>query len=834
MKTLIKNIKKVLGGSVSRKGPLSFLPIKNAGTRKKIKRGLYLLGALFVAGIIALALFVLLIFFGFFGDLPEKEELVGIQNPVASEVYSQDGVLLGKYYKVNRTLVKHKDINPVLFDALVATEDARFFQHGGIDAKSLMRVIVKTILMSDESAGGGSTLSQQLVKNLYPRQRHRFRLTMPVNKIKEMIVAGRLENLYEKDDILALYLNTVPFGEDVYGIVTASERYFSTTPKDIKPQEAAMLIGMLKAPTSYSPRLEPEKALSRRNTVIEQMEKYGKLTSLESKKLKKTPLGLKYNFISTSDGLAPYFRDFIKKELLTWCKANDHNLFTDGLKIYTTINSDMQRYAEEAVTAHMTKLQDDFFKHWGKQKPWGRNTALIDRGMKNSRRYKKMKEQGHSDIKIKAAFLKKIDMKVFTYKGMVEKKMSPKDSIAYYLMFLNTGFVVTDPNEGRVKAYVGGVNHKYFKYDHAQTKRQVGSTFKPIVYATALDRGDYPCSYLPNKLITYPEYQDWTPKNSDEKYGGSYSMAGGIKGSVNVVSVQTIMKTGPYYVVEMAKKLGIDSEIPEMPSIALGTPDISVMEMTEAYGVFPNKGIHIPLTYLLKIKNKKGHTLHTFEPKLFEKKQVLHPEDAMIMTEMMQTVVDSGTARRLRWRYNLQNDIAGKTGTTQNQTDGWFMGYTPKFVGGVWVGGADRTVRFNSIQLGQGANMALPIFGEFLARLAKDPKYTSMVNTPFPEPNDYVQQLLNCPSWVPFETTGVPLVAEEVADVEPVVPSKGLPTLFPSKPKVSVGTPKKSPVSRPKITKPRTKVSAKPKSKTTKKKKKKKKSLKERLFGRKK
>lgn len=812
------------------------LGIKDPSKLKLFNRVLYLAIGLMLLGIFSLMLFVGLIYFGFFGELPVKDELIGIQNPVASEVYSEDGVIIGKFYKVNRTLAKYKDINPAVFDALIATEDARFFNHGGIDAKSLMRVIVKTIMLQDQSAGGGSTLSQQLVKNLYPRQRH-WKLSTPINKIKEMIVAGRLEDIYDKDEILALYLNTVPFGEDVYGIVTASERYFSTTPKDIKIQEAAMLIGMLKAPTSYSPKTDPEKAKGRRNTVIEQMVKYGKLTTKEGDKIKKLPLDLKYNYISHSDGLAPYFRDYIRPELIKWCKknkkrdGNNYNLYTDGLKIHTTIDSKMQQYAVEAVETHMEKLQADFFKHWGNLKPWGRNTALIDRGVKNSRRYKKMKEAGASSSSIKKAFDKPVNMKVFTHKGEIKKKMSPRDSVAYYMMFLNTGFVVTDPHSGKIKAYVGGVNHKHFEYDHARSKRQVGSTFKPIVYATALDRGEYPCAYTPNKLISYPEYQDWTPKNSDDKYGGSYSMRGALMGSVNVVSVQTILDTGPYYVVEKAKELGITSNIPELPSIALGTPDISVLEMVEAYGVFPSGGYNIPISYLNKIEDKTGRTIEKFKSNYFQRKEVFHPEDMMIMTELMQSVVDSGTARRLRWRYMLPNDIAGKTGTTQSQTDGWFMGFTPKLVAGVWVGGPDRSVRFNSIQLGQGANMALPIFGEFMSRMNKDPKFKTLMAAEFTEPNEYVADLLNCESYLPYEISTSPVATsnpftepEEVTNTTIQPPPTTKPRIGPKPTAKPPTTPKSKPKTTPRAT---------PKSRTTKPKKKKKKFW-DKILGKKK
>ncbi len=763
------------------------LRIKNPKVRKYVKRGLWTTVGLAVVGFLSLLTFFCMIYFGYYGKIPKADELKQIQNPIASEVYSQDGALLGKYYLVNRSLAKYKEIHPKVFDALVATEDARFFKHGGVDAKSLFRVLIKTVLLGDDGSGGGSTLSQQLAKNIYGRPNH-GKLTMPINKIREMILAGRFENAFDKDEILALYLNTVSFGEDVFGIVTASERFFSTTPDKLEVQEAAMLIGMLKAPTSYNPRRNPERAKLRRNTVMEQMVKYRKLNSIKASQLKKLPLGLKYNRITQSDGPAPYFREHLRKELKEWCANNtkkdgsNYNLYTDGLKIYTTIDSRMQQYAEEAVHTHMSKLQEDFFKHWGTRKPWGTDDGLVRRAMKNSYRYKAMKEQGKTEKQIEKAFNTPVEMEVFGHNGPVEKKMSPRDSIEYYLMFLNAGFMVMDPKTAKVKAWVGGIDHKTFKYDHTQAKRQVGSTFKPIVYATALDQGDSPCKFVPNRLITYSEYQDWTPQNSDGEYGGSYSMRGALMGSVNVVTVQTIMNTGIAYVVEKAKMMGITTNVPEMPSIALGAAEIPLAEMMQVYSTLANGGTHIPPTYLLRIEDKKGRTIHKFKSNYFEKQEVFHPEDAYLMTELMQSVVDSGTARRLRFRYKLDNDIAGKTGTTQSQTDGWFMGYTPKLVAGAWVGGADRRVRFNSIRLGQGANMALPIWGEFFVRVNKDPNFKHIKEARFPEPSEEMARLLDCAGYLPYEIESMPWIAENSDSsqnvTDPVVNSPTKPTTY--------------------------------------------------------
>jgi len=733
-----------------------------------------------VIGILALTIFVFAVLGGRYGDLPTRAELKSIQNPIASEVYSEDGVLLGRYYLENRSNVTYAQIPQQFKDALIATEDARFFKHGGIDRRAMFRVLVKSLLLQDDSAGGGSTISQQLAKNLFKRQRY-GRLSMPVNKLKEMIIAKRIEDTYDKEDVLTLYLNTVSFGEDVFGIKMAARRFFDSSLDGLELDQLAILVGMLKAPTKYSPRVNPTRSRLRRNTVLEQIHKYNYITKAERDEMKRLPLRTKYNFVSHSDGPAPYFRETLKKELKEWCKqhkkpnGDPYNIYTDGLKIHTSINSKMQQYAEEAVQTHMAKLQDDFFNHWKGADPFNGDVSKINAAKKRSNRYLTLKEQKKSTAYIDADFRRARKMKVFTVNGNKEVTMSPIDSIAYYLQFLQVGFMAMEPETGYIRAYVGGIDHKNFKLDHTRTKRQVGSTFKPLVYAAALDSAASPCTFMPNKLFTYPEYQDWTPRNSDDKYGGQFSMKGALQTSTNTVTVQWIMQTGVYHTVDLAREMGVESDIPETPAIALGAADISLYEMMQVYGTFANEGRHVPPAYLLRVEDRRGKTIEKFKTNIYKRKQVLHPEDALIMLEMMQTVIDSGTGRRLRWRYQLPNDIAGKTGTTQNHSDGWFMGITPKLVAGVWVGGDDRRVRFRTINYGQGANMALPVWGEFFKRVNANNEFAGYTEARFKEPPLHVSELLDCVGYVPYDyREPLPAIIEE----EVVIEKPKLPTFI--------------------------------------------------------
>jgi len=700
-------------------------------------------------GFITIFSFVFLIWVGAFGKLPSEAQLVDIQNNIASEVYSADGKVLGKYYRENRINVAYDDISPYLIEALIATEDARFFEHKGIDLRSWGRVLYRTVLLQDLSGGGGSTLSQQLAKNIFPRKKGK--LGTAIAKIKEMITARRLERVYSKDELLNLYLNTVPFGRKVFGVQVAAKTFFNTNATDIKLEEAAVLIGMLKANTYYDPVRNPKSSKQRRNVVLSQMEKQGFIKPTEKDSLQTLDLLVDYRRESNSEGLATYFRENLRQKLpdiLSQYHKPDgtpYNLYTDGLKIYTSINSRLQGYAEEAVNQHMEQLQKKFDKHWKGRKPWGEDT-VIEKIIKRSHRYKQMKEAGRSEAEIKTAFDTPVGMTVFSYKGDVVKKMSPRDSIKYYYCLLNAGFIATNPSTGEVLAWVGGIDHQYFKYDHVKSKRQVGSTFKPIVYATALQQGVPPCNYINNRLVTYTEYDDWQPQNSGGEYGGVLSMEGALRNSINSVAVDLIVRSGVDPVRQLARDMGVSAEIPQVPAIALGAVDVALYDMVQVYGTFANRGIKVSPQYLLRIENSAGETIAEFKPKK-EPQRVLSIDETDMMTHMMSAVVDSGTARRLRFAYNFQNDIAGKTGT---------------------VGGESPKVRFRSISLGQGANTALPIWAEFMKRAYRDKEFKKWKSAVFPMPSARVVEALNCEPYLEEEQV---LVAEE--EVLPVSDEDG-------------------------------------------------------------
>lgn len=687
-----------------------------------------------------------LVYFGAFGRLPNTADLRAIKTDNASEIYTRDSVLIGKYYVENRILVDNEHMSPFLAQALVATEDARFFQHKGIDLRSWVRVLLRTVLLGDEAGGGGSTISQQLAKNLFPRRRYRI-LSVPITKFKEMIIARRLEKVYSKEELINLYLNTVPFGGNMYGVEVAANQLFNTSAEDLKLEEAATLVGMLKANTYYSPVRHPERAQGRRNTVLNQMQRYGYLENVLCDSIKQIPLAVNYHRENKHEGLATYFREHLRldlEEIMSQYRkpdGSDFNIYTDGLKIYTTIDSRMQQYAEEAVAEQMAILQKAFDKHWKKRKPWG-NDKVIEAIKKKSRRYKTLAAAGKTEEEINAIFEQPIRMKVFGWEGEQVREMSPLDSIRFYYCLLNAGFAVMEPGDGALRAWVGGIDHQYFQYDHVKSRRQVGSTFKPIVYAAALQKGIEPCEYIENRLVTYTEYDDWRPQNADGEYGGVYSMEGGLRGSVNSVAVDLMMRTGVDTVIDLARQMGVSSAIPEVPAISLGTVDASLYEMLQVYGTFANRGRHQAPYYLTRIENSRGELIAEFQPKAG--KQVLSQDEADLMVEIMQSVVDSGTARRLRYQYYVSGDIAGKTGTTQSHADGWFMGFTPKLVAGAWVGGEYPKVRFRSLSLGQGANTALPIWGRFMRKVYKDKSLRSYRRGAFPAPSEEVEMALNC------------------------------------------------------------------------------------------
>ena len=648
-----------------------------------------------------------------------------------------------------RTNATFEELPSHLIDALIATEDVRFYQHKGVDYYSLFRVAIKTLLLGNASSGGGSTLTQQLAKNLFPRSDGGL-LSLPVSKVKEMIVAKRLENVYEKDEILTLYLNTVSFSNNAFGIETASKRFFNKKPSELHVEESAILVGMLKATTLYNPRRNPDKSKMRRNVVFGQMEKYGFISTEASDSLQNLPLEIEFTLTNHNEGVATYFREYLRNEIQQWIKSSQdengetYNLYTDGLKIYTTIHSKIQQYAESAVTGHMKELQKTFNEHWGQTRPWHQNRNSLINAIHKSERYKQLKSQGLTEKEIQEKFKEPQPMTIFTWQGEKEVSMSPLDSVKHYLYYLNAGFLAMDPNDGSILAWVGGINHKYFQYDHVniRTKRQVGSVFKPIVYAAGLENGIKPCDFVSSRRVTYTNFDDWTPGNADEEYDGFYSVQGALTHSVNTVSVKVLKKTTIKSAVAMAKDMGIETDIPEVPSIALGTPNISLYEMVGAYTAFANKGQVVKPRFLLRIEDSKGEVLQDFEE--VNKQRAMSARTAELMLHMLKQVVEKGTANRLRSVYKLNNDVAGKTGTTQSHADGWFIGVTPNLVAGAWVGSDDPNIHFRTITHGQGAAMALPIWGRFMQQVNNDKELSEISKARFPSLTYPLNQLTDC------------------------------------------------------------------------------------------
>jgi len=685
-------------------------------------------------------------------EIPGKRALRNSQNQVASEIYSADSVLLGRYYIQDRTEVEYKDISPVVLDALIATEDIRFYDHSGIDYRSLGRVLIKSIFMQDESAGGGSTITQQLAKNLFPRKRY-WMLTMPINKMREFWIAVRLEDIYPKDKLVTMYLNTIPFADLTFGIEAASKRFFSAHAKDLTAEQAALLVGMLKATHTYNPRLFPERAKQRRNVVLSLMAKNNYLSKEKSDSLQALPLQMNYSKASFNQGLAPYFREYLKSELAAWCNThaksdgNQYNIFTDGLKIYTTIDSKLQAYAEEAVTKQMTEVQRQFFSHWGSEKPWKGKDEIVNDAMKRSPRYQRMKEEGVSEEEIMKVMQTPVPMRVFTWQGDKDVIMRPIDSIKHHLQYLNAGFLAIEPQTGKVKAWVGGIEFDFFQYDHVKesTKRQVGSIFKPIVYTVAVEQNIPPCDFISADRPTYidDEGVSWTPRNTQNDYEVKYSMRGALAYSVNTVSVKLIQMAGVDKTVALAKSMGINSELPDVPSIALGAASISLMEMTAAYSCFANNGIPSPPFSINSIQDMNGTVYSDFKPEV-PQRPVAAKESIDLVRSMMQSVIHEGTASRLRWKYGILNDVAGKTGTTQANADGWFMAVTPNLVVGTWVGADDPRIRFRSTELGQGSNTALPMFGYFMKLVNGDPEFSYISKATFPTLSFEQQQRIAC------------------------------------------------------------------------------------------
>ncbi|HNQ11673.1 MAG TPA: transglycosylase domain-containing protein [Bacteroidia bacterium] len=717
--------------------------------QKNTRKYISILWLILVGPLVGLTLLIFMISWGLFGPLPTFEDLENPKSNLASVIYSSDQEVIGKYYFQNRTNTKYGELSPNLVNALLATEDIRYEDHTGIDVRGLMRVLFKTILLQQKSSGGGSTLTQQLAKNLFPRNDSQNKLSFIGTKLKEWITAIKLERNYTKEEIMAMYLNTVEFGSNAYGIKSAAQIFYNVKPSELSVVQSAVLVGLLKAPTYYSPVRNPENSTNRRNTVLAQMEKYEFITKAEFDSLSALPLGLEYKADDHNTGLATYFREVLRLELNKWCKdhlkadGQPYNIYRDGLKIYTTIDSRMQRYAEEAVKEQMTDLQKTFDAHWKGKTAWKDQPQIITDAVKNTDRYREYKKEGLSDKEINKLFDEKVEMKVFSWQGDKDTLMSPLDSIKYYKMFLQTGFMAMEPQTGYVKAWVGGNDYNYFKYDHVKEgRRQVGSTFKPFLYTLAIQEGYSPCYKVSNVPVTInlEDGNTWTPKNSDGKYGGMLSLKEALAESVNTISAYLIKQFGPTPVIELATKMGLKGPMDAVPSIALGTPDVSLMEMVGAYGTFANKGVWTQPIYITRIEDKNGVVLQEFIPRQVE---AISEETAYITLNLLQGVVQYGTGVRLRYKYNLANPIAGKTGTSQNNSDGWFMGITPDLVGGAWVGCEDRSIHFRSTSLGQGANTALPIWALFMKKVYSDKQITISTGE-FEKPQKPLSIELNC------------------------------------------------------------------------------------------
>jgi penicillin-binding protein 1A len=715
---------------------------------------------LFLGGILAIILIFLLASWGVFGALPDYTILENPKTNLATEIISSDGKTLGKFYfNDNRTPVSYDELPQHLVDALIATEDARFHEHSGIDARGTLRAIVYL-----GSKGGASTISQQLSRQLFVGVASTNTISRITQKIKEWIIATKLERQYTKEEIIAQYFNIYDFGNNADGIRSASRIYFGKEPMELDIKESAMLVGMFKNSSLYNPRPErnPIGVKNRRNVVLAQMEKYGYISEALNDSLQKLDLGLRYSPESHREGTATYFREYLRAFMKDWTKdkknrkpdGSNYNINSDGLKVYTTIDSRMQLYAEDAVAKHMPRLQAEFFN----QNTPNRNPtapfleldndeieALMNRGMKQSERWRHLKyDLKKNDNDIIDSFDKPTKMTVFSWRDgkvfEIDTIMKPIDSMRYYKSFLRTGMMSMDPQTGHVKVWVGGMNYKHFQYDHVkQAKRQVGSTFKPFVYATAIDQLHLsPCDELPNTQITieaekYGNPEPWTPKNSDNKYGGTKTLKNALANSINTITARLMDKVGPQPVVDLVQKLGVESEILPVPSIALGTPDMSVYEMVGAYATFANQGVYTKPVMVTHIEDKNGTILYQFTP---ESKDVLSEEVAYVTVNLMEGVTQSGSGQRLRhgwaikapvyqkvitgYPYEFTNPIAGKTGTTQNQSDGWFMGMVPNLVTGVWVGAEDRAAHFPTITYGQGAAMALPIWAMYMRSCYED------------------------------------------------------------------------------------------------------------------
>lgn len=752
---------------------------------KKYWKSFVIFWSVVMLGIVGVFVFFWLISAGKLGFMPTFEELENPNNRFASEVFFADGPIMNKYFeKENRKYTEYREIPASVVDALIATEDVRFYEHSGVDVRGLFRVL-KGVLTADASAGGGSTISQQLAKMLFPREPDLNVFELVVRKFREWVIAVRLEKSYTKEEIMTMYLNKYDFLNLAVGISSAADIYFQTPLDSLKIEQAAMLVGMAKNSSYYNPVRRPELTLNRRNVVLNQMYKYDKITRDEYDSLKMLPLGLKFKRVDHKEGLATYFREYLrlymtankpKREnyrnteqfrldsaawetdpLYGWCKKNvkvggtHYDLYSDGLKIYSTLDSRMQRYAEEAVREHLSQdLQPLFDKEraYKKNSPFSNDMTpdkieeALMRSVKQSERYRQLVKEGKNQREIRKIFDQKVEMQLFTWNGIRDTVMSPMDSVKHYKSFFRSGFMVMNPRNGYVKAYVGGPDYRYFMYDMVSVgRRQVGSTIKPILYTLAMQEGLGPCDRVPNIPQTFilPTGEPWTARGGTKRKGEMVTLRWGLANSENNISAWVLKQFTPQAVAQMAHKMGITSFIDPVPSVFLGTAEISVKEMVAAYSIFANKGVyHAPLI-VSRIEDKFGNTLATFQT---ESREVITANTAYLMCDLLEGVVNSGTGVRLRYKYKLTNPIGGKTGTTQEHSDGWFMGITPALVGGVWVGAEDRSIHFQNLANGQGASMALPIWGKFLQKVYADAGL-NVYTGPFDYPAGLLKRL-NC------------------------------------------------------------------------------------------
>lgn len=718
---------------------------KNKPTTKDINYYKRKFWQFFIYGFGALILFFFLASWGFFGAMPSFEELENPESNLATEVISSDGVTIGKFYNENRTPIKYEDLPPHLVNALIATEDERFYEHSGIDARRTFGAAAQL-----GANGGASTITQQLAKQLFHGEGSTFKIFRLIQKVKEWIIAIKLERQYTKNEIIAMYFNVYDFNNYAIGIRSASKTYFNKEPKDLTIDESAILVGMFKNSSLYNPVRNPQGVKNRRNVVLGQMVRAKIINNAQKDSLSKLPITLDFKLQTHKEGIATYFREFLREYMKKWVKENkkpdgtEYDIYTDGLKIYTTIDSKMQEHAEEAVQAHIKNLQEEFFiqQKGNKNAPFlkisdDETNRILKRAMKASERWAVLKDLEKTEDEIIASFSKKTKMRVFTWNGEKDTIMTPLDSIRYYKSFLQAGMMSMEPQTGHIKAWVGGINYKYFQYDHVgQGARQVGSTFKPFVYATAIEQlGMSPCDSIIDSPYTIPVGRhhvtaSWTPKNSDNKYRGMVTLKKALANSINTVSAKLMDKVGPEAVVNLTKKLGVNADIPLQPSIALGAVEVTVEDMVAAYSTFANQGVYIKPQFIDRIEDKNGVVL--YEP-IPESHDVLNKDIAFAVIKLLEGVTEGGSGSRLRtqgggygyervtgYPYAFTNPIAGKTGTSQNQSDGWFIGMVPNLVSGVWVGCEDRSARFKSITYGQGATAALPIWGYFMKKCYDD------------------------------------------------------------------------------------------------------------------